>query len=89
VPGSDRFLHGSLQQEVLVHTVLFKGNVHCLYPTNGTRDDWVQVLLVILEATGNVAYNDDTAGNWSMYITNSNLIFPGWLLVCVIALLVD
>ena len=42
MPGSDRFLHGSLQQEVLVHTVLFKGNVHCLYPTNGTRDDWAQ-----------------------------------------------
>ena len=50
----------------------------------------LKVLLVISEPTGNVAYNsDDATGNWSMYITNSNLIFPGWLLVCVIALLID
>ena len=49
----------------------------------------LKVLFVILEATGNVAYMDDTTSNWSMYITNSNLIFPGWLLVCVITLLID
>ena len=49
----------------------------------------LKVLFAILEATGNVAYRDDTADIGSMYITNSNLIFPGWLLVAVITLLID
>ena len=49
----------------------------------------LKVWLVILEATGNVAYRDDTTSVTSMYITNSNLIFPGWLLISAITLLID
>ena len=89
MPGSDCFLHGSLQQEVWC-TPFFSKAMYTAYILQTVPVMiGLKVLFVILEATGNVAYNDDTAGNWSMYITNSNLIFPSWLLVCVIALLID
>lgn len=49
----------------------------------------LKVLFLILEATGNVAYKDDSTSIASMYITNPNLIFPGWLLISGITLLID
>jgi len=49
----------------------------------------IKLWFVILKATGNVAYRDDTTSVSSMYITNSNLIFPGWLLISAISLLIN
>jgi len=49
----------------------------------------LKVTFVILEATGNVAYRDGSTSIASMYITNPNLIFPGWLLISGITLLIN
>lgn len=50
----------------------------------------LKCLFVILDSTGNVAYDDPSNPSVNnMYITNSNLIFPGWLLVSTIALIID
>ena len=44
-------------------------------------------LFLILESTGNIAYNG-TPSLDTAYIVNDNLIFPGWLLVATITLLI-
>lgn len=47
----------------------------------------LRCVLWILDATGNVAYDGEPSLD-SMYITNDNLIFPSWLLVSTITLLI-
>ncbi|KAL9184295.1 hypothetical protein ACHAXT_002381 [Thalassiosira profunda] len=43
----------------------------------------LKCLFLILDATGNVEYTDSMA-----YITNNNLVFPGWLLVSAISTII-
>ena len=46
--------------------------------------------LLILDATGNLEYLDPSNPSIeNAYIANPNLVFPGWLLISVIALVID
>ena len=45
--------------------------------------------VLILEKTGNIAYDGTTPDPLvAMYTTNEHLLFPGWLLVSAIAMII-
>ncbi|KAL7552949.1 hypothetical protein ACHAWF_016190 [Thalassiosira exigua] len=50
----------------------------------------LKCLFLILESTGNIAYEDPSNPSLdSVYIVNDDLIFPGWLLVGAITLIIN